>query len=609
MTGPMFTVFGILAGAIALFAWGRPRVDIVAILVVLALMLSRVLTPREAFAGFGDPVVVLIAAIFIVGEALVNTGVVHRLGEAVMKLGGGNETRLIVLIMTLAGSIGAFMSSSAIVAMFIPLVLTVARKTGLNNKRMLMPLSVAALISGMMTLIASSPNMIIASELRGHGLAPLDFFSWTPFGLAVLAAAIAFMLPARGLLSKQLVAKDAAATAPSAYDLLGSYGLGDHWHRLRVPAGSPLIDRSVAQMKHLYDELGAVLVGFEKHQRGKPQFLAALPETVFGTNDAIFVIAQTDQAQQIVETQQLVEMPPLDARTRAEALQEVGAAELMLAPESKLIGKLLGDLDFRSRYRVSVLAIRRRGEALTTNLVNQTLDFGDTLLVAGDWADIGKLWDDREDFVVLTLPAEYQERLPARQRAPVAIVILIAMVMVMAFGLIPNSAAALLAALAMIVGGCVRLDAIYRIISWKTVVLIAGMLPLATALTKTGATDLMAKELVAALGSLGPIAMLVVVFAVTALVGLFVSNSATAVLIGPIAIDAAQTLHVSPYAFAMTVSIACCAAYVTPVSSPVNMLVMEPGGYTFGDYVKIGLPLLLLTLLVTVALVAVLYPL
>ena len=609
MTGPMFTVFGILAGAIALFAWGRPRVDIVAILVVLALMLSRVLTPREAFAGFGDPVVVLIAAIFIVGEALVNTGVVHRLGEAVMKLGGGNETRLIVLIMTLAGSIGAFMSSSAIVAMFIPLVLTVARKTGLNNKRMLMPLSVAALTSGMMTLIASSPNMIIESELRGHGLAPLDFFSWTPFGLAVLAAAIASMLPARGLLSKQLVAKDAGATAPSAYDLLGSYGLADHWHRLRVPTGSPLINRSVAQMKHLYDELGAVLVGFEKHQRGKPQFLAALPETVFGTDDAILVIAETDQAQQIVETQQLVEMPPLDARTRAEALQEVGAAELMLAPESKLIGKPLGDLDFRSRYRVSVLAIRRRGEALTTNLVNQTLDFGDTLLVAGDWADIGKLWDDREDFVVLTLPAEYQERLPARQRAPVAIVILIAMVVVMAFGLIPNSAAALLAALAMIVGGCVRLDAIYRIISWKTVVLIAGMLPLATALTKTGATDLMAKELVAALGSLGPIAMLVVVFVVTALVGLFVSNSATAVLIGPIAIDAAQTLHVSPYAFAMTVSIACCAAYVTPVSSPVNMLVMEPGGYAFGDYVKVGLPLLLLTLLVTVALVAVIYPL
>jgi di/tricarboxylate transporter len=231
MTGPMLMVFGILGGAIVLFAWGRPRVDIVAILVVLALILSRVLTPREAFAGFGDPVVVLIAAIFIVGEALVNTGVVHRLGEAVMKFGGGNETRLIVLIMTLAGAIGAFMSSSAIVAMFIPLVLTVARNTGLNSKRMLMPLSVAALTSGMMTLIASSPNMIIESTLRGRDLAPLDFFSWTPFGLAVLAVSIAFMLAARGLLSKQRVAKDAeprlqALTISSALMGLPIAGIG-----------------------------------------------------------------------------------------------------------------------------------------------------------------------------------------------------------------------------------------------------------------------------------------------------------------------------------------------------------------------------------------------
>ncbi len=609
MTGPMLIVLGILAGAVGLFAWGRPRVDIVAILVVLALILSRVLTPREALAGFGDPVVILIAAIFIVGEALVNTGVVHRLGEAVMKFGGGNETRLIVLIMTLAGAIGAFMSSSAIVAMFVPLVLTVARKTGLNSKRMLMPLSVAALISGMMTLIASSPNMIIESTLRGRGLAPLDFFSWTPFGLAVLAAAAAFMLATRGLLSKQLVAKDAAASAPSAHDLVGSYGLTDRWHRLRVPAGSPLIDRSVAQTKHLYDNFGAVLVGFEKRQHGKPQFRPALPESVFESDDTIFVAAEKEQARQLIQTLRLTELPHLDERTRAEALQQLGAAEIMLAPESKLIGKPLGDLEFRSRYRVSVLAIRHRGEALTTDLPSRSLDFGDTLLVAGDWADIGKLWDDRDDFVVLTLPAEYQERLPARQRAPLAVGILIIMVAVMAFGLIPNSAAALLAALAMIAGGCVRLDAVYRIISWKTVVLIAGMLPLATALTKTGAADLMAKELVAALGSLGPIAMLAVVFLVSALVGLFVSNSATAVLIGPIAIDAAQTLHVSPYAFAMTVSIACCAAYVTPVSSPVNMLVMEPGGYAFGDYVKVGLPLLLLTMFVTVAMVAVIYPL
>jgi len=609
MTEQMLIVFGILAGAVVLFACGRPRVDIVAILVVLALMLSRVLTPQESLAGFGDPVVILIAALFIVGEALVNTGIAHRLGEAVLEAGHGNEARLIVLIMMLAGGIGAFMSSSAVVAMFIPVVLTIANKTGLNRKRMLMPLSIAALTSGMMTLIASSPNMIIENILRARGVAPLGFFSWTPFGVAVLTAGIAFVLLGRRLLSKRTADDDAGTKLPGAYDLLGSYGLADRWHRLRVPAASPLIDRSVAQMQHLYDRFGVVLVGFEKRSHFKTLFLPALRETVCEADDAIFVVAGKEEVLQLIESQRLIELPRLDDVRRGEALQEVGAAEVLLAPESKLIGKSLGELEFRSRYHVTVLAIRHRGEPLTTNLVNQMLDFGDTLLVAGAWADIRRLWADDRDFVMLTLPAEYQELLPAREQAPFAIGILLVMVLAMAFELLPNSATALLAALAMVASGCVKLEAIYRVISWKAVVLIAGMLPLATALTKTGAAVLMANGLVAALGSLGPLAMLAAVFLVTALVGLFLSNSATAVLIAPVAIEAAQALHVSPHAFAMTVAIACCAAYVTPVSSPVNMLVMEPGGYSFGDYLKVGLPLLLLTMLVTIALVAVMYPL
>src|SRR5215475_16207640 len=187
MTNQMLIVFGVLAGAVVLFASGRVRPDVVAILVVLALNLSGVLTIQEALAGFGQPVVVLIAAVSIVGEGLIATGVSYRLGEAVMKMGGSNEARLIALVMALAGTVGAFMSSSAIVAMFIPVVLTIANRIGLNPKRMLMPLSVAALISGMMTLIASSPNMIVDDTLRSRGLTPLTFFSWTPFGLAVLA--------------------------------------------------------------------------------------------------------------------------------------------------------------------------------------------------------------------------------------------------------------------------------------------------------------------------------------------------------------------------------------------------------------------------------------
>jgi di/tricarboxylate transporter len=607
MTDQMLIVFGVLAGAVVLFAWGRLRSDVVAILVVLALNLSGVLTIQESLAGFGDPVVMLIAAVAIVGEGLVATGVAYRLGEAVMQAGGSNEARLVALVMALAGSIGAFMSSSAIVAMFIPVVMTIANRIGLNPKRMLMPLSVAALVSGMMTLIASSPNLIVENTLRSRGLAPLSFFSWTPFGLAVLAISIGFMLLfGRNMLSKRLTAEEAGARRPTAVDLVGSYGLADKWHRLKVPAGSPLIDRALAQAQ-LLDRFGLVAVGFEKHQHGRRQFLPAMPETVFEPDDAIFLVGTAEQAQQFIASQNLVVLPRLAERERHEALQEVGIAEIMLAPESHLIGQTLRELEFESRYRLNVLAIRHRGDPLTTNLGDQPLDFGDTLLVAGDWAEIARMRGDRDNFFVLTLPAEFDELMPARRRAPVAVGILVAMVVVMALELVPNSAAVLIAALALIASRCVKLEEIYRIINWKTVVLVAGTLPLATALAKTGATTMMANGMVAALGSLGPVGVLATLFLVTSLVGLFISNSATAVLMAPIAIEAARVLHDSPQAFAMTVAIGCCAAYVTPVSSAVNMLVMEPGGYSFGDYVKVGVPLLLLTMVVTVALVSVIY--
>src|SRR5262252_1388004 len=488
MTAHMLIVFGVLAGAVALFASGRVRPDVVAILVVLALNLSGVLTIQEALAGFGQPVVILIAAVSIVGEGLIATGVTYRLGEAVVTAAGSKEARLVALVMVLAGTVGAFMSSSAIVAMFIPVVMAIANKTGLNQKRMLMPLSVAALISGMMTLIASSPNMIVEDTLRARGLAPFGFFSWTPFGAAVLATAIAFMVIAgRNMLSRQTAAVEGGARQPSAYDLLGSYDLADKWHRLQVPRSSPLVDRSMAQVQ-LLDRFGTVLVGFEKHPHGREQFLPAMPETVFEPEDAIYVVGSEEQARQLTGANELVVLPRLDQRQRHEALQEVGVAEIMLAPESKLIGQTLRQAEFSSRYDLNILA-------------------------------------------------------------------------------------------------------------------------LATALSKTGATQIAAHGMVALLGSLGPLVMLAAVFLVTAVVGLFISNAATAVLIAPVAIDAARALHVSPHAFAITVSLGCCAAFVTPVSSAVNMLVMEPGGYTFGDYVKVGLPLLLLTMVVTVVLAALNYPL
>jgi di/tricarboxylate transporter len=600
-------VLGILAAAIALFALGRPRADIVAVLVVLALTLSGVLAPHEALAGFGDPVVVLIAAVSIVGEGLVATGVAYRLGEAVMKIGGSNEARLIALVMTLAACVGAFMSSSAIVAMFIPVVITITHNTGLNPKRMLMPLAVAALISGMMTLIASSPNLIVDQVLRQRGMASLAFFSWTPFGIAILVVSIVFILMfGRGLLSRRLTAEDSGAKQSSALDLLRSYGLADQWYRLQICLGSALADRTIARTQ-LPDRFGIVLVGVEKHPHAKMTYLPASPGIVLEANDAIFVVGTEERASALIASENLALLPGLTAQHRREALHQVGIAEIMLTPDSHMIDRTLRDLDFRSRHGVNVLSIRHRGQPSTAKLDDQKLDYGDTLLVSGGWTEIRRLRDDRENFVVLTLPVEYSELIPAPRQAPIAVAILVVMILLMAFRVMPNAVAALLAALALLATNCVRLDAIYRNVNWKTVVVVAGTLPLGMALAKTGATDLMVKGLGTALDPFGPVAMLSLLFLVTAGVGMFISNAATAVLMAPIAIDTAQLLHRSPHAFAMVVAIASCAGYPTPVSSAVNMLVMEPGGYGFSDYFKLGMPLLFLTMLVTVGLCAAFY--
>ena len=271
MAHQMLIVFAVLAITVGLFAWGRPRADVVALLVVAALMASGVLTPTEALSGFGSPVVFLLAAIFVVSAGLVNTGVTQRLGELVVRVGGGNETRLVVLIMLVAGVVGSVLNSAAIAAMLIPVVLTIANKTGFNRKRMLMPLCVAVMISGMMTLIASSPNIIVQNALRERGVnPPLGFFSFTPFGVVALAISIVFMLlVGRNLLSRKRSEKT-GTESPNVVDVIISYGLDERWHRLRVLADSPLIGQSVATVRQpLRERYGLRFLGFEKRSHGK----------------------------------------------------------------------------------------------------------------------------------------------------------------------------------------------------------------------------------------------------------------------------------------------------------------------------------------------------
>ena len=596
-----------LAGAAVLLVTNWIRGDLVAVLVMLTLMLTGVLEPSDALSGLSSPVVVIIASMFVISEAIVHTGLAQRMGEAIIDRGGTSEVRLLVLLMAGSALVGSFMSSTATAAIFIPITLAVAEKAGLNHRRLLIPLAAAALISGMMTLVATTPNIVINNALRSHGQEALSFFSFTPFGLAVLVLAIAFIvLAGRHLLSGGQGAVSRRRER-SIGEILQGYDIRQRVGVLRVTPGSGLIDRSVARM-----QLGARhrinLIALHTVADSGRAFVPARPETVFLANDILVVIAEHEAIDRFAEGFELERMElQVDPALEREFFQAVGVGEVMLTPESNLIGKSVREIGFHSRFRCQVLAIRRKGATLTTGFADEPLRFGDVLLACGAWEDILQLRDHRDQYILLNLPQDYHEVIPARSRGPLAVIILAAMVGLLVFDLLPTVTAVLVATAALILTRCVNVDSCYRVIDWQTVLIIAGMLPLALALERTGAITLVTDRLLELFAGVGPMGVLAVLFLVTVAIGLFLSNTPTAVLVAPMAVEIGLKMGIPPQACAMTVAIACSAAFISPLGSPVNMIVREPGGYTFMDYARVGVPLVALSLVATMVLVRLIY--
>jgi di/tricarboxylate transporter len=608
MTPDALFVFGVLAAAVILFASDRLRPDVVALLVIVALTLGGVLPVSEAVAGFGDSIVILIAALFVVGEGLVQTGVANQVGAWLTRVAGASETRLLVLLMLTVAGLGAFMSSTGVVAIFIPVVLGIANRLGIGPGRLMMPLAFAALLSGMLTLIATPPNLMVNDALRTAGLQPFGFFSITPIGLLALGLGIVYMWAVGSRLLPASPPPTGTAGRPQTLlDLVESYNLANQFHRLRVEPNSPLAGQTVAEAR-LRTRYGVTIIGVGRQERFAEVVASALANTEFHPADVLYVGGSAAAVETLGVAERLTGLPIEESQERS-LVKELGLIEVLLPPDSELIGQTLHQAAFRSHHGLSVLGIRRRGRALPGDLIEEKLAFGDVLLVAGSWKQIGLLQGDRQHFLVLNLPAEFSEVAPAHRRAPLALLVLLAMVVMMTFGWVPTTVAALLAALAMGLFRCLRMEDAYRSINWSSLVVIAGMLPLAKALEKTGGVALVADGLAAGLGPFGPLALLAGIFLLAALVGLFISNTATAVLMAPVAIAAAQQIGVSPYPFAMTVAVAASAAFATPVSSPVNTLVLAPGGYRFSDFVRVGLPLILVVMAITVLVVPLLLPL
>ena len=608
MTGELIVVLLCLAVAIALFAYGRPRMDAIALLAMVCLPFTGVLTMSEALAGFSDPNVVLVAALFVLGEGLVRTGVARRVGDWLVAHAGDSEPRLLATLMVCVAGLGSVMSSTAVVAIFIPIVLRVAQSTGTAPSRLMMPLSVAALISGMLTLVATTPNLIVNAALVRGGSPGFSFFAFTPFGGPVLALGVAYMLFARRWLSAEGAAGSESAPRPTLAGWIEHYALADREYRLRVTAGSPLVGRRLDALA-LRATAGANVVAIERPGRFRSEVFRPVASTELHADDVLLVdLLQPSAAIDGLRLKYGLEELPLTGAYFSDRAQDIGMAELMVAADSELVGHSVLDAEFRTRFGLTVIGLRRGRTARHGALRDELLRVGDTLLVVGPWKDIDDLRRGGRDLVILNLPAERDDVLPVAGRAPRALFCLGLTVVLMVTGVVPNVQAGLIGCLLLGALRCIDLDDAYRAIHWKSLVLIVGMLPFSLALERTGGTELAAEALLHATTGLGMRGVLACLFALTAMLGMFVSNTATAVLMAPVALGVAGEIHASPYPFAMIVALAASTAFMTPISSPVNALVAGPGDYTFFDFVKLGVPFALLVLLVSVALVPVLLP-
>lgn len=602
-----YLVFGIIAAAGALMASNRVRFDVVALMVVLTLILTGILTIDEALSGFGSQVVALVAGLLVVGEMLSRTGVARVMGDWVLKHGQQSEIRLLVLIMSSAALLGSVMSSTVVVALFIPVVLRITAATQLNASRMLIPLSYASLISGMLTLIATTPNIVVHEQLKGAGFDGFGFFSFSLVGIAVLLVAMGYIiLVGRHLLGKPTETASQRQSLRSVETLWHEHNPHSTYQKLRISEGSPLEGLSIADSQIESQYQVRVIGVLRRTLRGRKRILSPDPSVELLAGTTVLVLGRADDISRLVAEQSLKVLPQNNS-DRERWLWDISGAAVLIHPESKLVDKSLREIGFRSTYGVHVLGVRRNFKPLD-DYSDVQLKPADSIFVVGSWAKIQQLTQKSHDFVVTEFPREHGEAVRSYKRLNTSLLILGAMVLLTLFDIVPLVVAVGLAALAAVFTRCLTMEDAYRSVSWSSLVLIAGMLPLAEALKKTGGTELIASLIMSASGGASPYVLMTLVFFLTASIGLVLSNTAAAVLVSPIAIYTAQAAGLSPYPFAVAVVIAASSAFSTPVATPVVSLVVEPGRYKFIDFIRTGLPLLLLTYLTTLAVTPLLFP-
>ena len=516
----MITTLIILAVTAVFFVIGKIRSDIVALCSLILLMAFGILTPTEALSGFSNSVVIMMVGLFVVGGAVFQTGLAKMISGKIMHLAGDNETRLFLLVMLTTTAIGAFVSNTGTVALMLPIVVSMAAKGNISASRLLMPLAFASSLGGMLTLIGTPPNLVIQEALANAGYGTLGFFSFTPVGIIAIAIGIIVLMP----LSKWLLSnkdKDGSKKkkrTKSLQELVDEYHLADQLTRYVIPKGSELNDKTLMELD-IQNRYNLSVMEIRREKRGRNGWIRdvsqkmAGPKTRFMEGDIIYLSGEPGQMERFA-TDYKLKQPVTKQKGNAQNkmdFYDIGIAELVIMPNTTLQNHKIKESGFRSKYNINIVAVRRNGNYILNNLAEVSLHAGDVLLVQGTWANISRLTHEDEHWVVLGQPLAEAEKVTLDYKAPLAAIIMLAMIAMMVFDFIPIEpvTAVMIAGVLMVLTGCFRnVEAAYKTINWETIVLIAAMMPMSVALEKTGASAMISQSLVSGLGAYGPYALL-----------------------------------------------------------------------------------------------------
>lgn len=612
--GIVITVFVL---TIVAFVTDKVRSDIVALCSMALLLVTNVLTPGEALAGFSNSAVVMMIGLFVVGGAVFQTGLARIISGRLLKLAGTNQIKLFFLVMIVTAVVAAFVSNTGTVALLLPIVLAMAKTAGISPARLMMPLAFASSMGGLLTLIGTPPNLIVDGYLRDNGKEGFSFFSFLPIGLICLAVGLLLLYPLCSFfLKKKNNEKDTSESNEGLATLLHDYHIADLVFRLKAQHGNTHLEGLTVGELNIRRNYGITLLEIRRSNRNI--FSSNIQEivnasTILQADDTFYVLGHREQVEKFATDHNLSVFEDEEREGKGKLdFYEIGLAEILISPESSLINRPLHKANFKERFNVNVLAIKRQGKYIFDNVLESTVKNGDMILVHGEWKGIESMAKKNREWIVIGSPTDDAESVALDHKAPLAAGLMVLMVLLMVFadqiGIKPV-AVVIIAGLLMVLTRCVRsVDAAYKMIGWESIVLIAAMMPMSTALSKTGISAWIATSLVELLHAYGPIAAMAGVYVVTSVLSTFISNSATAILVAPIAWAAATQLNVSPTPFMMAAAVAASACFATPICTPPNAMVMNAGHYTFMDYVKIGLPLQIVMGIVAIIIIPWFFP-